>query len=117
MKAISIRQPWAWLIVHGFKDIENRTRNYNFTGRILIHTGSQPDPKIDYLRALYAAERGIQIPHTLQYGGIIGEAEITETVTESESKWFTGPFGLIIANPKPYRFKIPKKGNLGIFNV
>jgi len=25
MYALSIRQPWAWLIVHGWKDIENRT--------------------------------------------------------------------------------------------
>lgn len=24
MKAISVRQPWAWLIIHGGKDIENR---------------------------------------------------------------------------------------------
>jgi len=25
MKALSIRQPYAWLIIHGYKDIENRT--------------------------------------------------------------------------------------------
>ena len=25
MKALSIRQPWAWLIVNGYKDVENRT--------------------------------------------------------------------------------------------
>jgi hypothetical protein len=25
MKVIVIRQPWAWLIVNGFKDIENRS--------------------------------------------------------------------------------------------
>ena len=25
MKAISIRQPWAWLVVNGHKDVENRT--------------------------------------------------------------------------------------------
>lgn len=25
MKALSIRQPWAWLIANGHKDIENRT--------------------------------------------------------------------------------------------
>ncbi|MFS3200413.1 RNA-binding protein, partial [Phocaeicola vulgatus] len=25
MKAITIKQPWASLIVHGIKDIENRT--------------------------------------------------------------------------------------------
>jgi len=25
VKCLSIRQPWAWLIIHGGKDVENRT--------------------------------------------------------------------------------------------
>ena len=37
--ALSIRQPWAWLIVHGFKDIENRDWPTNFRGRLLVHAG------------------------------------------------------------------------------
>lgn len=36
MKAITIRQPWASLIVHGIKDIENRSWQTNFRGRVLI---------------------------------------------------------------------------------
>ena len=37
MKALSIRQPWAWLILHGGKDIENRTWATKLRGRVLIH--------------------------------------------------------------------------------
>ena len=37
MLALSIRQPWAWLIVHGWKDIENRTWRTRVRGRFLIH--------------------------------------------------------------------------------
>ena len=37
MKAISIRQPWAWLIVHGYQDVENRTWSTKHRGPILIH--------------------------------------------------------------------------------
>ena len=37
MKALSIRQPWAWLIVHGRKDIENRSWRTKFRGRFLVH--------------------------------------------------------------------------------
>ncbi len=37
MKALSIRQPWAWLILHGGKDIENRDWATRFRGRVLIH--------------------------------------------------------------------------------
>lgn len=37
MKALSIRQPWAWLILHGGKDMENRSRRTHMRGRICVH--------------------------------------------------------------------------------
>ncbi|WP_229215634.1 ASCH domain-containing protein [Duganella sp. CY15W] len=37
MKALSIRQPWAWLIVNGYKDIENRSWSTNVRGKVLVH--------------------------------------------------------------------------------
>src|SRR5690348_2447825 len=37
MKALSIRQPWAWLILHAGKDIENRDWSTRFRGQVLIH--------------------------------------------------------------------------------
>jgi len=54
MKAISIRQPWAWLIVNGYKDIENRSWPTKFRGRVLIHaskgmTRAEYDDVEDYL--------------------------------------------------------------------
>lgn len=45
MKAISIKQPWAYLIVHGIKDIENRTwkcPNKYIGQRVLIHASEKP---------------------------------------------------------------------------
>ena len=44
MKAISIRQPWAWLVVHGYKDVDNRTWATKHRGPILIHAGKALDP-------------------------------------------------------------------------
>ena len=45
MKAITIKQPWASLIVHGIKDIENRTwpcpKKY-LGQRVLIHSSAVP---------------------------------------------------------------------------
>ena len=45
MKAITVKQPWASLIVHGIKDIENRTwpcpKRY-IGKRVLIHASSSP---------------------------------------------------------------------------
>jgi hypothetical protein len=43
MKALSIKQPWAWLIVHGYKDIENRTFDSPRCGRIYVHAGKTTD--------------------------------------------------------------------------
>jgi hypothetical protein len=39
MKAITVRQPWAWAIINAGKDIENRTWNTNFRGRVAIRAG------------------------------------------------------------------------------
>ena len=44
MKAITIKQPWASLIVHGIKDIENRSWSTKFRGRVLIHAAGVVDP-------------------------------------------------------------------------
>ncbi len=46
MKALSIQQPWAWLILHGGKDIENRSWKLPkaMVGqRIYIHAGKRFD--------------------------------------------------------------------------
>ena len=40
MKVIVIRQPWAWLIVHGFKDIENRSWRTRYRGALLIQASA-----------------------------------------------------------------------------
>jgi hypothetical protein len=37
MKALSLRQPWAHMVVHGPKHIENRRWNTSFRGEFLIH--------------------------------------------------------------------------------
>lgn len=39
MKALTIWQPWAWLIVTGTKPVENRTWATDYRGPMLIHAG------------------------------------------------------------------------------
>ncbi|MFP5360765.1 MAG: hypothetical protein ACLGHM_09750, partial [Actinomycetes bacterium] len=45
MRALTVRQPWAWAIIHGGKDIENRTRNIAgaYRGPIAIHVAKNAD--------------------------------------------------------------------------
>lgn len=40
LRALSIRQPWAWAITHAGKRIENRSWSTNYRGPILIHAGA-----------------------------------------------------------------------------
>src|SRR3954453_23306276 len=39
MRALTIRQPWAALIMAGSKDVENRVWPTSFRGRLAIHAG------------------------------------------------------------------------------
>ena len=43
MKALSIQQPWAWMILYGTKRVENRTWATSFRGPFLIHAGLKAD--------------------------------------------------------------------------
>lgn len=114
MKAISIRQPWAWLIVHGYKDVENRTRRTSIRGPVLIHASQTPDPLLNDILEVMAGF-GVTDPD-LQYGGIVGRATIVDCVTESDSEWFEGPVGYVLDDPQPLPFW-PCPGQLGFFEV
>lgn len=41
MRTLTVKQPWASLIVMGIKDVENRTWTTPYRGRILIHAGKE----------------------------------------------------------------------------
>lgn len=112
--ALSVQQPWAWLIVNGFKDIENRDWPTKVRGPVLIHAGKKLDE--DALYQLYDDHRDIPIPllDAFQRGGIVGRVEIVDCVTRSDSEWFTGKFGFVLRNAKPLPFR-PVRGMLGFF--
>lgn len=124
MKALSIRQPWAWLIVNGFKDIENRTWTCSQRGEILIHasagmTRDEYEDVVDLLQYHEALSAlGIQLPDRklIERGGIVGTAVITGSTRASKSPWFNGPHGFILRDAKSLPF-IPYKGMLGFFEV
>lgn len=116
MKALSIRQPWAWLIVQGYKDIENRSWPTDFRGRFLVHASKTIDSNgLAIVREAFEAE-GIEIPESFQTGGIVGEAHVIDCVDGSHSPWFEGPFGFVLRQPRPLPFR-PLRGQLGFFEV
>lgn len=114
MKALSIQQPWAWAIVHGGKTIENRSWGHRYRGPVLIHAAKKYDAwGTDTVQRM--------CPHfpgriNMFLGGIIGEAEIVDCVTESANPWFVGRFGFVLRNARPLPF-FPCRGMLGFFDV
>lgn len=117
MKALSIRQPWAWLILHG-KDIENRKWNTHYRGPILIHAAKGMTFGEYQMTKHFAEQRGVLLPPKaqLELGGIIGMADIVDCVTHHSSHWFEGPRGLVLTNQRPLPFT-PCAGALGLFEV
>lgn len=98
MKALSIKQPWASLIAHGIKDVENRTWKTNFRGRIYIHStkdviywkNALSLNQIDQVRIenyeLLAGivRRNLKVIPT---SAIIGEVDIVDCVINYDSIW------------------------------
>lgn len=133
MKALSIRQPWAWLVCAGYKDVENRSWSAWLRGRVYVHAGLHedsgaygagcelgpwildrltPEAKAAWWRPFYADQ------HYFPPGGaIIGEVDIVDCVTRSSSPWFEGPYGFVLRNPTLYEKPLPYKGRLGFFDV
>jgi hypothetical protein len=122
-KALTLRQPWAWLIIHGPKRIENRRWNTHFRGRFLIHT-SKVHARLDYeLAARVSAEHGFELPPygspVYQCGGIIGSVEIVDVLPrwDSSQPWkFEGQYGFVLKDVQPAPF-VPCKGHLNFWSV
>lgn len=126
--ALSIRQPWAWLILNAGKDIENREWSTRFRGRVLIHAGKGMTrdeyegalDTMDCVEHFNGKPIGVTLPpfEALERGGIVGSVEIVDCVDERAalSPWFFGRYGFVLRDPQPLPFR-PYKGSLGFFKV
>lgn len=119
MLTLSIRQPWAWLIVYGGKDIENRDWFTRVRGRVLVHAG-KGCTRQEYEDAVeFCQRRDLKCPpplDTLARGGIIGSVEIVDCVRSSPSPWFLGGHGFVLRDARPLPWT-PWRGQLGFFDV
>lgn len=119
--ALSVRQPWAFCLAAGWKDIENRgwrrsNPGRNFRGDFAIHASTGMTRNEYEGCADHCAALGFKCPAPadLQRGGIIGVARVADIVLSHDSKWFFGPVGLVITEARQVDF-IPVGGQLGFF--
>ena len=93
--ALSLKQPWATLLVHGLKTIEIRRWPTARRGLVLIHAARVPD---------HRPEAWAKLPLELhqaarQMGGIVGEGELTACVTYDSREEFAGDGKLHLNDP------------------
>jgi len=109
MYCLSIKQPWLSMILYCGKDVENRTwraSNKLIGKRIALHASKQKDKDMDM---------DLDYPQTC--GAILGIATIKNIVDRSDSKWFEGPFGIILDDVVALKKPIYCKGKLGFWII
>lgn len=127
--ALSVRQPWADLVINGICDTLNVPFGTNLRGPFLIHAaltvdeeamsmvlrGHPPVPGVPVLKAF-----GYQIPKAFDRGGFVGIATIADCLQNpvDPSPWFRGPFGLALGLGLPIPFSATEKEPpAGFFHV
>jgi len=107
-KVLTVRQPWAQLIIDGIKPVENRTWQTDYRGPLLIHAAAKVCRK--------TIEQFDLNPDELPFGAIIGAVELTDIVTRHRSPFFTGPFGWVLKRPRAVR-PVPLRGQLKLYEA
>ena len=118
MKALTVRQPWAWCIFHG-KDVENRIWNKAYRGPLLIHAGKSMTPGENAeCREFVEEEFGRSLPtgEELQYGCIVGKVNMIDCRKGYPSRWSAvGQFQWVFTAPVELPF-IPCRGAQGLWD-
>lgn len=140
MKAISVKQPWASLIISGIKDIENRKWKTNYRGRVLIHASNSTDLDNLPLDSIFTPEQILELKQHYSenvlssfiypHGLIIGSVEIIDCVTNHTSIWAEKSrplsfssitnnekpiYNWVLKNPIKFEKPIPAKGKLSFW--
>ena len=123
MKVLTIKEPWASLIINGYKEYEFRSFKTNYRGKILIHAGLTLEKNNAIKFNNYNLDYG--------HGEIIGEAYITDCILvtdEFENELYNinplvygkskraRKYAWKLDNVIMYEKRIPYKGKLGLWN-
>lgn len=114
IKALTLKQPWAWAVIQGYKDVENRSWSTSHRGLLLIHAGKQLDAagfefiwKLGLHRAL---------PMDLPLGRLVGSVQLQDVVGGYASKWASrGSWHWVLTRPREFRTPVVCRGGQGLF--
>ncbi len=125
MKALTVRQPWAWAIAKGMKLVENRTwypSDDVIGARLAIHAGkAKPDVADITTVAKRCGMKGAQL--ILPRGAIVATVRVTgvarkrSEVPVAQRAWFSGPVGWLLDEVEELVEPVESKGQLGLWQV
>ncbi|MBS1702871.1 MAG: ASCH domain-containing protein [Armatimonadetes bacterium] len=129
IKLCSVRQPWAWALIHGGKDVENRSWSTNYRGLLAIHAGLRDHNTLAHdnwkeFEAQYVGKDAFKDFDAKKEprGAIIGVVEMFDCVPGHlvDSIWRDeepGWFAWRVRNPIPLPEPIAYKGQLGLRDI
>ncbi|MFC6370446.1 ASCH domain-containing protein [Nonomuraea thailandensis] len=111
MRMLTVRQPWAALLVTGIKDVENRSWVTPYRGRLLIHAGLKTDAEGFELME----ELGVALDGPLLRGAIVGSVNLVEIRQDSTSPWARpGENHWLVTDARPAVTPMAAVGALGL---
>lgn len=133
MKAITLWQPWASLVVCGFKQYETRSWTTGHRGTLAIHAAKRKPAPIgvtpEVTMAINTILRiyGIRSMDDLPRGAILGTVDLvqdfrTEKMPAPDSlerqlgDYSPGRFAWVLLHPQKYRDAIPARGYQRLWN-
>lgn len=126
IKVLTVRQPFAGLIVLGLKTIENRSWTTGFRGTLLIHAAKKSnlddwDAAQKYCKTLGISFPLEDLPSMSARGAIIGCVfmnAIIQPINKQNPPWYIkGNYGWVLSKPYALPFPIPISGKLGLWNL
>jgi hypothetical protein len=114
-RVLTIRQPWAWAVIHGGKDVENRSWPTKHRGPLLIHAGRAFEFD-EYETVKRLAAQPPPPAREFTHGAIIGVVELVDCLQGSHSEWaVNGQWHWCLRNPQPFDQAVPCPGKLGLW--
>lgn len=113
VRALTLRQPWAWAVIFGGKNVENRTWKPRKPFTLLVHAGITWTEE----GAEHCEKLGVDVPEDATWGGqIIGAVDVTGATEQSDSPWaLPGYWHWELQNPRPANPPIPTRGRAALF--
>ena len=124
MRALTVRQPWAWAIARGHKTMLNRGRDTGLRGEIAVHSSLRVDLEA-FDDAVIRSAHWDPEDHEAAIGGIVAVVSLVEVCTEARAgrscgcgDWaLPGRFHWRLARPRPLAWPVLTLGQPGVWEL